>query len=975
MSDDEDFEELFSFGVDDTTGTTTAATSNPSAASDLDDIDIFGAAIGSNALSTPGASAASAAPTTTAATTATSATAPPLQSYTTTATPRSAADDFDDLFGTPPHTPATPKAPVDLLGGGLSLDHVVVDTPQNQLEQEIRVNDEEQLQRELEQQQHLSIDDFHVHDAGTRDFLEWLDDDTTTTTAKKKGANVGRDISLEVSGDSDSALYVTSEAIPDTKEGKKGGDGWGEDDDDDFDFDQMLAEADLTSSSSLPPSALESAVKSVVSKPVVAVSKPVVPVAKMEKPAVVAVQPKQQTQGASLLPKQPTQQVVGQSQEKVAEPASDDVASKVDAVKTTEGEVNVVKSETIVESSKAGESDEKTTLSETMPIATQSTNTTTTAPSPSTNNTDPFRSITPEHTSKPYKSACIEEELSFDQWDENEEDADFQIASAASNENEADGNGATAGSQEVPSSLSSSAKVFTSLSDAIRSNAATIDDVRTLFEREKGRSDDAGVTPEDRPHLWIKVICGKVLNDLENGSLADSFREWEKKNENSATYAGAGGGAMIEELMLQFGDMCKENASFEVEKKKLLSVLQFHDSNKRTDAMTSTVDPLIPPVANAILQAGVPLAAASVALSQIVPSSMPLLGLSHDERFLGVKALHSDFYLLACYHLPLLVIMHLDRNYPGWYWPRKPSSAKEVEDGEALLGAVASIPEGGEEGATLKDDASPAADTPTKSKRAAEDNGLVPISWFVTHFAGEFGKTYLTHKCLFPLWDNLLVEGDCSWKYFLAIALLDKHSDNLLMARGEELSKELEEVFDFKTASFDEESFVAAGSDKASQTSNQDNGEMVSEWLNSAKSLLESTPSSVVELLRSADDRAVGNALKVRQTQVDAKIKAQQDAHEAELKKERDERDAEAKKAMTKARLIAYYRNHNPEKVDTIDQIMKMFDGRMNVLNEKLKKKVSCQCCLPVMLLQANFSLSSPTNFSVWCGLPSRRRS
>ena len=52
------------------------------------------------------------------------------------------------------------------------------------------------------------------------------------------------------------------------------------------------------------------------------------------------------------------------------------------------------------------------------------------------------------------------------------------------------------------------------------------------------------------------------------------------------------------------------------------------------------------------------------------------------------------------------------------------------------------------------------------------------------------------------------------------------------------------------------------------------------------------------------------------------------------------ERDKEAEKALNKARLIAYYRQYNPEKVDTIDKILKLFDGRMGVLNEKLKKKV-----------------------------------
>jgi hypothetical protein len=47
------------------------------------------------------------------------------------------------------------------------------------------------------------------------------------------------------------------------------------------------------------------------------------------------------------------------------------------------------------------------------------------------------------------------------------------------------------------------------------------------------------------------------------------------------------------------------------------------------------------------------------------------------------------------------------------------------------------------------------------------------------------------------------------------------------------------------------------------------------------------------------------------------------------------------KKALAKARLTTYYRRHNPAKVDTIDQILELYDGRMEVLNENLKKKVS----------------------------------
>jgi hypothetical protein len=78
----------------------------------------------------------------------------------------------------------------------------------------------------------------------------------------------------------------------------------------------------------------------------------------------------------------------------------------------------------------------------------------------------------------------------------------------------------------------------------------------------------------------------------------------------------------------------------------------------------------------------------------------------------------------------------------------------------------------------------------------------------------------------------------------------------------------------------------------------------------------------------------------VRQTKIDAKVQAQQEAEEQSREKERLEREKEAERALTKARLIAYYRATAPEKIDTVDQILKLFDGRIGVLNDKLKNKV-----------------------------------
>lgn len=747
-SQDDDFDDLFSFGADTTTATT--ATTTPASASSSD----FDLLADLNTAPAPAPVAAT-------------------------------DDDFDDLFGTPPGTPITPKTPLDAAANELPSPEL------NNVKQ--------------------SIDDFHVHDAGTRDFLEWLDDDD-----KHKD-------SLKSSGCGE------EEAGQD--------DGFG---DDDFDFDQMLAEADVSSS-------LKSS---------------------------------QQT-GALL-------KSSGQSDGGSEAGASVPQVGQVQQSQTASNEQKETHSDTSVHKPAAPESKDNT-----VPPPTAATEewsepiTDPIAPVESRNSQLSTGTITPEPISKPYVSACIEEELAFDSWNDDDAD-DFQIAAADEGDDSnpvvdaEDGAAATDASKLGPVSSPPKA-TFTTLSEAIRSNAATIDEVRTLFNREKGRS---SVSLEDRPYLWIKVICGKVLGELDNGSLAESFREWQKKCETNEKYSSETSGAMIEHMLLEAGSNSSGNDE------DLLSVLGFHEK----DASSANIDPLLPPVAYAILQSGIPPAAASVVMSQIEPSAMPLLCLTQIERYSAVKNLHMDFYLLACYHLPLLV-MHLDRQCPGWYWP-KPLVAEKTELEQTSTAAE-----------------SESADAPkveaashSKNQHAPESGGVVPLSWFITNFAGESGKSCLDHKILLPLWDYLLTLGDCSRKFFLAIAMLDKHSDSLLMSRGDDLKVELEKVLNFKAHSFDEESFVGTEGNGEVSKSDGASTEMVTEWINMAQSLSESTPSSVINMLRSVDDRAVTDALTERKAALDAKEKAQIEAEEAAKKKEREERDAEAKKALMKARLVSYYR-------------------------------------------------------------------
>ncbi|KAL7481641.1 hypothetical protein ACHAW6_007320 [Cyclotella cf. meneghiniana] len=827
---DDDFEDLFSFGAE---ASSTAMTSTAASAASISDFDML------NSIDLSGTAATS------------GATAFPAKDPV--------KDDFEDLFGTPPGTLAAPKLSLDLLNSRSALPNPDLNTVASQ-------------------QQTMSIDDFHVHDAGTRDFLEWLDDDTGKNREGEMAVQSnddGVDISLDFSGEGgESNLH------------RSGGQSKAEDpEEDDFDFDRILAEADVA------PSKLGGS---------------------QRKTMMTTVAGPMHRNGQVQLSHHHINEVVKNK-------SSDDVFIEPNVAKeavacaepTTKNAFNF--SSAVIETSASAESSNSLRSSGT---------------------------VTPEPTSKPYAPACIEEELSFDQWDDNVGADQLHIAGtdgddSTNNPAAKDVDSVPTGSSKSGSSVGLPTKVsFNSLSEAIRSNLATVDDVRALFAREQGRSNiqnAAGVSLQDRPYLWTKVVCGKILAELDNGSLAESFREWKIKNETNQNYGSDESTAAIEKLLLEAGN--SNQGSFE----DLLSVLMFHNNSssgtEKSDPSSTSIDPLFPPVANAILQSGIPPAAATVVLSQIEPMSMPLLRLSQNERFSAVKALHTDFHLLACYHLPLL-IMHLDRHCPGWYWAAPYTNAAEKSVQVSRNEKVNS-------GDALESDDSANAElvSPEKSKDAAESGGLVPLSWFVTNFAGELGKSCLDHKVLLPLWDHLLTVGDCSRKFFLAIAVLDKHSDTLLMSRGEELRRELEKVLNFKATSFDEESFVGAHRREESLKTDDESNTIVFEWLNLAQSMFECTPSSVINMLRSADDRAVADALHARKAALDEKAEAQLDAQQDAMKKEREEREAQAKMALMKARLVAYYRNHNPEKVDTIDQIYNMFDGRFEVLNEKLKKK------------------------------------
>ena len=436
--------------------------------------------------------------------------------------------------------------------------------------------------------------------------------------------------------------------------------------------------------------------------------------------------------------------------------------------------------------------------------------------------------------------------------------------------------------------------VFDTLQGALESKLSTISDIRRLFLR-----DDLKVTSECRPHLWSRIVCGKTLEYVSKSSVADSFLQWRESDgrNNQITW--------IKEESTILGEriVACTNGNLDEARASLEEVLLFHYL-KEADQVE--VDPLLPPVACAILSAGVSPPVTAVILSNIMPAFMPILALTPAERLESAKSLHSHFYLLACYHLPLLVF-HLDRYAPGWYWPKQLNEALDVKE-----------------------------ESVTQKGRNLENQGVVPQSWLISHLAGECKGTLMNPMWLLSLWDLILTSSNNSLRFFLSLALLEKHADTLLMLTGEELLNELNRIMEFKEATTPEGFDIAGDED----TSADEASHWVAEWSQRARSLWEDTPRSVVSRLRRAEDNAVAAALTARKQETDAKAQAildeeAQHHHEAQ-EKLREEKADESRERTNRARLLSYYRKYNPERESSIDVIMKQYSGRFDVLDAKL---------------------------------------
>jgi len=444
----------------------------------------------------------------------------------------------------------------------------------------------------------------------------------------------------------------------------------------------------------------------------------------------------------------------------------------------------------------------------------------------------------------------------------------------------------------VAETTESEETTFETLQQALYSSDATVEEIREIYVSD-------GLNDENlRPELWCRMVSQKTLKEVEESSIADSFVKWQEKADIDSFDDIRSKWIKNECRILaeRITYMKREEATME-----LTSLLLFYYIGNETQDL----DPLLPPVACTILSAGISTAASSVLLSRIMPNVMPLLALTQMERQAASKTLHTEFYLLTCYHLPLLVF-HLDRHAPGWHWPKRLliEETKEIE-----------------------------------LWRDIESQGAIPQSWLISHLAGECSGTFMNPKWLLSLWDLILTSNNNSLRFFLSLAVLEKHSDSLLMITGEELTKALNHILEFKEGT----TLEGFSIDSEEETTSSEADDWVREWCARAKALWESTPSSVVRKLRKIEDEAVSSALSERQrlaeAKLEAKLEAEARAHKQAMEAEREKRAEEGRLRINKARLIAYYKQYNPGKEGNIDMILKTYNGRLDVLDAKLRQK------------------------------------
>ena len=467
-------------------------------------------------------------------------------------------------------------------------------------------------------------------------------------------------------------------------------------------------------------------------------------------------------------------------------------------------------------------------------------------------------------------------------------------------------------------------KLWSAFAQAVRSIETTIaKDIRPLLLQSERRADHKHflsvltIPPQDRPHLWTKVLCSnKTIQEVLQSSLVDSFIHFQKgfdfqafvqkhrrEDQDSDTNLSSTGISLSQRILEEATTLAPyvlldieklktnnnidgENADTDISvtedslRRNLCSLLYFYYQNDSMSKVSIT-DPnasknntwnaLIGPVSATLLSASIPLEVISVMASTIGPVAMPLIALTNEERKPALTRLHRYFYLLVRYHIPTC-ILHLDRNAPGWYLPI-----------------------------------------------ADEDTSTIPVTWFSSLLAGECMNNQapktLALDMLRRYWDASFLSQDNSFKFYLAAVLFQVHADTLLTLQGPDLVKEITLIMTLQRSS---------------------PFSVMIQWFLEAKLLQETTPRSFQEVLREAENDVVKSAIMLRQR----KLLDKEEKDEAERRKQVEiARIQKEEEAQVRMYLFSFYEKHAPDKVSTVDNILKVYSGRIPLLNQRLTEK------------------------------------
>ena len=200
--------------------------------------------------------------------------------------------------------------------------------------------------------------------------------------------------------------------------------------------------------------------------------------------------------------------------------------------------------------------------------------------------------------------------------------------------------------------------------------------------------------------------------------------------------------------------------------------------------------------------------------------------------------------------------------------------------------------------------------------RNLKEQGQILLSWLVSHLSGECDGTMLLMDLVLRLWDLIVTGGGSNHhhhsatRFFLTLAVLEQYTATLLLLTGQELLRAVQTIWTLKNI---DEHWV--GNEK----------EWKYKWWPQAVYLQLSTPASVLDRLQKVEDEAVQHALQRKQERAEALLQERLEAEAIAYRLAQELKAEEAQIRLSRARLVAFYRKHAPEKESNIEQIMEAY--------------------------------------------------